>query len=122
MKCSGCGDGPLRCDKGTKNKKWFVYIIHCGDTTLYTGISNNVPKRIAQHRAGIGARYTRGRLPIRLVYKEPCIDKSSALKREYAIKRLARKEKIKLINLLEGRQVSLSFRTTKNRRSKAKRD
>ena len=80
-----------------------MYILRCGDATLYTGISNNVPKRIAQHKAGTGARYTRGRLPLRLLYKEPCIDKSRALKREYAIKRLAREDKIKLINLPKGR-------------------
>jgi predicted GIY-YIG superfamily endonuclease len=89
----------MDCDKVVNNQKWSVYILQCGDKTLYTGISNDVSKRIAQHRAGIGARYTRGRLPVRLLYKETYADKSRALKREYAIKRLGRKEKIKLTKL-----------------------
>jgi predicted GIY-YIG superfamily endonuclease len=70
--------------------------------TFYTGISNDVAKRIALLEKGSGARYTRGRLPVRLLYKEACVDKSQALKREYAIKRLARKDKIKLTTCIQA--------------------
>lgn len=77
--------------------EWFVYILRCGDGTLYTGSTDNVEKRLAAHRAGKGAKYTRGRGPLELVYSECLPDKSAALKREYEIKQLARLEKLKLI-------------------------
>ena len=76
---------------------WYVYILRCGDGTLYTGITDNVPRRLAAHRAGRGAKYTRGRGPLELVYQEAVPDKSAALRREIAIKRLSRAEKEKLI-------------------------
>lgn len=76
---------------------WFVYILRCGDQTLYTGITDDVPKRLAAHRAGKGAKYTRGRGPLEVVYQEELPDKSAALKREYAIKRLRREEKEQLL-------------------------
>lgn len=76
---------------------WFVYILRCGDDTLYTGVTDDVQKRFAAHAAGKGAKYTRGRGPLTLVYTEEVLDKSAALKREIAIKRLTRAEKLKLI-------------------------
>ena len=76
---------------------WFVYMLRCGDQTLYTGITDDVPKRLAAHRAGKGAKYTRGRGPLEVVYQEELPDKSAALKREYAIKRLRREEKEQLL-------------------------
>ena len=76
---------------------WYVYILRCGDNTLYTGITDDVPRRLAAHRAGKGAKYTRGRGPLELVYQERVPDKSAALRREAAIKRLKRAEKEKLI-------------------------
>lgn len=76
---------------------WYVYILRCGDGTLYTGVTDNVPRRLAAHRSGKGAKYTRGRGPLELVYQEETPDKSSALKREIAIKRLSRAEKETLI-------------------------
>ena len=76
---------------------WTVYIIRCGDDTLYTGITDDVEKRFAAHCAGKGAKYTRGRGPLTLVYTEEAEDKSAALKREHAIKKLPRAEKLKLI-------------------------
>lgn len=76
---------------------WFVYILRCGDDTLYTGVTDDVQKRFAAHAAGKGAKYTRGRGPLTLVYTEEVPDKSAALKREIAIKRLTRAEKLKLI-------------------------
>jgi predicted GIY-YIG superfamily endonuclease len=67
---------------------WHVYIVRCADGSLYTGIARDVEARVRQHNAGDGARYTRARLPVELVYREAVPDRSSALKREYAIKRL----------------------------------
>lgn len=75
---------------------WYVYMLRCADGTLYTGITDNVDKRLAAHRAGRGAKYTRGRGPLELVYCEQQADKSSALRREIAIKRLSRAEKLAL--------------------------
>ena len=76
---------------------WYIYILRCGDDTLYTGITDDVEKRFAAHCAGKGAKYTRGRGPLTLVYTEEAEDKSAALKREHAIKKLSRAEKLKLI-------------------------
>lgn len=76
---------------------WFCYLLHCADGTLYCGITNDLDKRIAAHNAGEGAKYTRGRTPVRLVYCESCADKSAALKRERGIKRLPRIEKWVLV-------------------------
>ncbi|MBE6927103.1 MAG: GIY-YIG nuclease family protein [Ruminococcaceae bacterium] len=78
-------------------KQWCVYILRCKDGTLYTGATDDFDKRLAAHRAGKGAKYTRGRTPLEPVYLEPCEDMSSALKREYAIKRLTREQKQALI-------------------------
>lgn len=76
---------------------WQLYILRCGDGTLYTGITDDIPRRLAAHRAGKGAKYTRGRGPLELVYREECPDKSAALKRERAVKGLSRAEKLALI-------------------------
>ena len=78
-------------------QNWNVYILRCGDGSLYTGISTDVQRRLAEHRSGKGAKYTRSRGPLELVYQEECSDKSAALKRELEIKALPRAEKLKLI-------------------------
>jgi putative endonuclease len=78
--------------------KWLCYILCCADGTLYTGISNDLEKRIAMHNAGTAARYTRARGPVELVFAECCADKSSALTREMGIKSLLRTEKLALID------------------------
>ncbi len=75
-------------------KEWEVYILQCGDGTLYTGITDYLPRRLAAHRAGKGAKYTRGRGPLTLCYRETLPNKSAALKREYEVKRLRRSEKL----------------------------
>ena len=75
------------------DKAWYVYILECRDGTLYTGITDHLAKRIAAHRAGKGAKYTRGRGPLVLRYVETCGNKSEALQREYAIKQLSREKK-----------------------------
>lgn len=77
---------------------WYVYILRCGDGTLYTGTTDDVERRLAVHRAGRGAKYTRGRAPLELVYTETCADRSAALRREYAIKQLPREKKLRLIS------------------------
>ena len=81
---------------------WYLYILRCKDNTLYTGITTDVEKRLEAHRAGKGAKYTRGRGPLELVYTEECGDHSAALRREAEIKRLSREEKLKLIKKPEA--------------------
>ena len=76
---------------------WYLYILRCGDGSLYTGITTDVEKRLEQHRSGKGAKYTRGRAPLELVYREICGTHSDALKREYAVKSLPRRQKELLI-------------------------
>ncbi len=82
--------------------EYTVYILRCGDGTLYTGCTNDLARRVETHSAGKGAKYTRARLPVELVYSEPAADKSAALRREAAIKALSRREKLALIQA--GRQ------------------
>jgi putative endonuclease len=77
--------------------KWSVYIVQCNDGTFYTGISNNIVKRIKEHNSGIGSRYTRGRRPVKLLASWKLEDKSHAAKMEYRIKQLTRKDKLELI-------------------------
>ena len=88
-----------------KNKKsdatWFVYLMRCADNSLYTGITNDLPRRLDQHNAGTASRYTRSRLPVVLVYHEPQESQSHALKRELAVKALSRQEKESLIKSTE---------------------
>lgn len=80
--------------------KHFVYIIECSDHSLYTGYTNDVQLRFEKHQEGKGAKYTRGRGPLKLVYTEEFAEKTEAMRREYAIKRLSRKEKLALIKTL----------------------
>jgi predicted GIY-YIG superfamily endonuclease len=77
--------------------RWLVYILRCSDGSLYTGITNDLPKRLKAHAAGKASKFTRSRLPVKLVYSEPQKSKSAALKREAAIKRLRRVEKDRLV-------------------------
>jgi len=78
--------------------EWHVYILRCADHTLYTGIARDIEARLAQHNAGTGARYTRARRPVELAYSEPAGNRSVALRRECAIKRLSATEKRALID------------------------
>ena len=77
---------------------WYLYILRCADGTLYTGITTDVEKRLETHRSGKGAKYTRGRQPLELVYRESCENHSAALKREWEVKKLSRQEKELLIS------------------------
>lgn len=79
-------------------KQWVLYVLECKDGTLYTGITDDLERRLAVHRAGKGAKYTRGRGPLTLRYVEECEDHSSALRREYAVKQLKKAEKLALVN------------------------
>jgi putative endonuclease len=77
---------------------WYVYIVECKDGTLYSGITTDVARRIAEHNdSPKGARYTRARRPVTLVYKRKCMSRSDASIREYALKQLSRTDKQKLI-------------------------
>jgi putative endonuclease len=78
--------------------KWHVYIVRCSDQSLYTGIAKDVAARVDKHNTGIGARYTRGRLPVELVYREMVGEHGAALRRELAIKRLRASDKKRLID------------------------
>lgn len=75
----------------------YTYIVECSDRTLYTGWTNNLEKRLEAHNAGKGAKYTKTRRPVKLVYQEQFETKEEAMSREYHIKQLSRKEKLKLI-------------------------
>ena len=76
---------------------WYVYLLRCGDGSLYTGVTNDLSRRLAAHQAGRGAKYTRSRRPVELVYQEMLPDRSAALRREAAIKRLPRTGKLALL-------------------------
>ncbi|HLR72174.1 MAG TPA: GIY-YIG nuclease family protein [Pseudogracilibacillus sp.] len=85
-----------------ENNKHFVYILKCKDETLYTGYTTNIKKRLKMHEKGKGAKYTRGRGPFKVVYTEKLGSKSAALQREFEIKKLCRKDKLRLIQAQKG--------------------
>ncbi len=76
---------------------YWLYILQCKDGTLYTGITNDLEKRLAAHNRGQGAKYTRSRIPAVLVYQESCSNRAAALRREAAVKKLNRRQKLQLI-------------------------
>ena len=80
-------------------KIWIVYLLECGDKTLYCGITNNLENRLKQHTGELhgGAKYTRGRIPLKVVYQEEASSRSEALKRELNLKKMSRKNKLTLI-------------------------
>lgn len=86
---------PISSSKNIKKKsnRWHLYILKCSDNTFYTGITNDVLRRLGMHNDGKASRYTRSRRPVILIYQERCRNKSSALKKEYRMKSLSRKEK-----------------------------
>ncbi len=77
----------------SRTVRWYLYLLECNDGTLYAGITNNLDRRVQEHNDGTASRYTRSRLPVKLIYQEQCLNKSNALKKEYGIKSLSRKEK-----------------------------
>lgn len=80
-------------------KVWYIYILECADQSLYTGITDDVEKRLEAHRMGKGAKYTRGRAPLTLRYVEQAQDRAQAQRREYAIKQMPRQQKLDLCRL-----------------------
>jgi len=76
-----------------RRRGWCLYLVKCADSSLYTGITSDLQRRIAQHNSGTASRYTRSRLPVELVHCEGCRDKSAALKKEYRVKSLSRSAK-----------------------------
>lgn len=84
-------------DEGKLPNPWSVYMVECSDGTIYTGISNNVFKRVLRHNEGKGAKYTKTRLPVSLKWQQPCENRSEASKLEYKIKKLSKQEKLKII-------------------------
>lgn len=84
--------------------RWCVYILRCGDGSLYAGITNDLDKRVRAHRDGKGAKYTRGRGPLEVVRVEPKRTRSAALRREAAVKKLDRRRKLALLDTPPGRR------------------
>lgn len=86
----------------------YTYLLRCSDDTLYCGWTNDLPKRLANHNAGKGAKYTRSRIPVVLVYYEIFETKQEAMKREAAIKKLSRKEKLALIAAFDATDITIN--------------
>lgn len=104
-----------------KNLPWFVYIVKCSDKTLYTGITKNITKRIEEHNTSpLGAKYTRGRRPVNLLYSQKMKNKSQALKKEWSIKRLSKNKKILLIKKEPRVQNKNEGKGTKKRKQSKK--
>jgi putative endonuclease len=82
---------------GSAEAPWFVYMVRCADRTLYTGVTTDADRRVADHNRGRGAKYTRNRLPVELVFLERAGDRGAALRREHEIKRMRASEKQTLI-------------------------
>lgn len=97
-------------------EEWSVYILRCGDESLYTGIAKDVAKRLKQHSDGKGARYTRTRLPLSVVYQESCSSRTRALVREYELKKLPRAKKLEIIEVFAGRRPARPARRLRGRR------
>lgn len=93
---------------------WLVYILRCSDGSLYTGVTNDLERRLEAHRTGRGSRYVRSRLPFELAYRKPCKNRSDAQQRELAIKKLPRAGKEKLC--------ASSLRPAKGRKGAAKKE
>jgi len=90
--------GKESCENGERVKKFWVYILRCGkDNTLYTGQTSHLAERVLEHMHGKGARYTRGRLPVALIYAEEYSSRGDAMRRERQIKMMSRKQKEELI-------------------------
>jgi len=86
---------------GINEKSWSLYILRCQDGSLYTGITNDIQRRLKAHNSGRASRYTSSRRPVELLYQEPCTSRSQALIRECAVKSYSRKEKEDLIKLID---------------------
>jgi putative endonuclease len=102
----------VRRDVGDGKERWFCYVLECADGTFYTGITNSIDRRLAMHNRGHASRYTRGRLPVRLVYAAPYGNRSSAGRREIEVKKMSRAGKRRLgavINLKTAKALGLTI-------------
>jgi predicted GIY-YIG superfamily endonuclease len=91
-------DEKARAKKRRSRKEpWFLYVLECCDGSLYTGITKDLERRLKEHNAGRASRYTRAHRPVRMIYHEPCRDRTAALLREIAVKRLSREKKEALV-------------------------
>lgn len=89
----------------TTNTPWFVYFLRCNDSSLYTGITTDIQRRLHQHNhTKLGAKYTRAKRPVTLVYLETAIDKSTASKREYQLRKLTKTRKEELVSTYNNRE------------------
>lgn len=93
--------------EATAEKSYYVYMLRCGDGTIYTGMTDDVPRRVAVHNAGKGAKYTRSRLPVALLFSKRCCSRSDALKKEAAIKRMTRTEKESLVQAVASENTTV---------------
>ena len=86
-------------ENGTEKSRNYTYMVRCGDGTIYTGWTNSLERRIAEHNSGRGAKYTRSRRPVELIYYEETPSKQEAMRREREIKKMTRKQKMELIKI-----------------------
>ena len=108
-------EGMQRNAKTARKKraeKWFVYMLTCCDQSLYTGITNDLERRLKMHSSGKGARYTRTRLPLELVYRETCRSRTDAMVRECAVKALPRPRKLALVEQYQQGPLKIPKRKT----------
>lgn len=96
----------------------FVYLLRCRDGSLYCGWTDDLERRVSTHNAGKGARYTRSRKPVRLVWSEELADRSAALKREIAVKRLSRTQKLALAGLTRSKTITSLAKLRRTRTSR----
>ncbi len=87
----------MNCQSKHQLRQWCVYMVRCADGSLYTGSTNDLVARVEKHNRGEGAKYTRSRKPVQLIYSEPAADQSAALKREAVIKSFSKRQKTDLI-------------------------
>ena len=102
----------VRHDVGDGKGRWYCYLLKCADGTFYAGITNSIGRRLSMHNRGRASRYTRGRLPVKLVYAEPYRDRSSASRREIEVKKMSRAKKCRLgtmINLKTAKALGLTI-------------
>src|SRR5213595_2216410 len=92
----------IRRRDDTPRAMWCVYLLRCADGTLYTGITNDLPRRLEAHRSGRGARYTRGRSPLTLLHSEAAPTRADALRHEHQLKTLRRSDKLAFLDTLRG--------------------
>lgn len=90
-------DDPAAFAPSPARAGWRLYVLECADGSWYTGVTNDLPRRLARHAAGTASRYTRGRRPVKIVHQERCRDRSSALRKERSVKALSKAQKLQYV-------------------------